>query len=68
MNALRAAQAMGGPLKRILLIGCEPQTLGPEEGQMGLSETVALAVDRAVPLLESVVKRTLGGEWPVATS
>jgi hydrogenase maturation protease len=68
MNVLRAAQAMGGPLKRILLIGCEPQTLGPEEGQMGLSEPVALAVDRAVPLLESVVKRTLGGEWPVATS
>ncbi|MGB9068898.1 MAG: hydrogenase maturation protease [Candidatus Acidiferrales bacterium] len=68
MNVLRAAQAMGGPLKKILLIGCEPQTFGPEEGHMGLSEPMALAVEPAVALLESVVKRTLGGEWPVAGS
>jgi hydrogenase maturation protease len=68
MNVLRAAQAMGGPLKKILLIGCEPQTFGPEEGHMGLSEPVALAVERAVRLLESVVKRILEGEWPVVRS
>ncbi len=65
MAVLRVAQAMGGPLKKILLLGCEPQTFGPEEGQMGLSEPVAAAVERAVPLLESVMNRLLGGEWPL---
>jgi hydrogenase maturation protease len=65
MNVIRAAQSMGGPLKKILLLGCEPQTFGPEEGYMGVSGPVALAVERAIPLLESVVKRVLDGEWPL---
>ncbi|MFZ3215997.1 MAG: hydrogenase maturation protease [Candidatus Acidiferrales bacterium] len=64
MNVIRAALAMGGPLKKILLLGCEPQTFGPEEGQMGLSGPVAAAVNRAGPLLESVIGRILRGEWP----
>jgi len=68
MNVIRAAQAMGGPLKRILLLGCEPQTFGPEEGQMGLSDPVASSVERAIPLLESIVKRVLDGEWPLQKS
>ncbi|HKN59568.1 MAG TPA: hydrogenase maturation protease [Candidatus Acidoferrales bacterium] len=65
MNVIRAAKAMGGSLKKILLLGCEPATFGPEEGQMGLSEPVASAVERAIPLLESVVRRVLEGEWPL---
>jgi hydrogenase maturation protease len=64
-NVIRAARAMGGPLKKILLLGCEPETLGPEEGRMGLSDTVASAVERAISLLESVVERVLSGEWPL---
>lgn len=65
MSVIRAAQTMGGPLKKILLLGCEPETLGPEEGQMGLSEVVACAVERSIPLLESIMKRVLDGEWPL---
>lgn len=65
VNVLRTARAMGGSLKRILLLGCEPQTFGPEEGRLGLSEPVAAAVERAVPLLESVIARLLNGEWPL---
>lgn len=65
MSVIRAAQAMGGPLKRILLLGCEPGTFGPEEGQMGLSEAVACAVERSIPLLESIIKRVLDGEGPL---
>ena len=42
MNVIRMAKSMGGELKRILLVGCEPATLGPEEGQMGLSDTCLL--------------------------
>ncbi len=66
MNVIRAAQSMGGPLKKIVLLGCEPETFGPEEGQLGLSDTVAAAVDRAIPLLSNLLDRLLGGEWPLA--
>jgi hydrogenase maturation protease len=62
LNVLRLARSMGGPLKRILLVGCEPGTLGPEEGQMGLSDPIEAAVDEAVQLVESMVGKILGGE------
>lgn len=65
INVIRAAKAMGGPLKKILLLGCEPESFGPEEGQMELSAAVASAVERAIPLLESLVDRVLAGEWPL---
>ncbi len=64
INVLRMATSMGGQLKRVLLVGCVPATLGPEEGQMGLSEPVAAAVDEAVKLIDSLVTRILAGEWP----
>jgi len=65
LNVLCMAKSMGAPLQRILLVGCEPATLGPEEGQMGLSELVENAVERAVTLTESLVTRILNGEWPL---
>ena len=55
LNVLRMATSMGGELKRVLLVGCVPATLGPEEGQMGLSEPVAAAIDEAVKLVDSLV-------------
>jgi len=64
INVLRMAMNMGGELKRVLLVGCVPATLGPEEGAMGLSEPVAAAVDEAVKLIDSLVTRILAGEWP----
>jgi len=64
INVLRMAMNMGGELKRVLLFGCVPATLGPEEGAMGLSEPVAAAVDEAVKLIDSLVTRILAGEWP----
>lgn len=62
LNVLRLANSMGGPLKRVLLVGCEPETLGPEEGQMGLSESVSAAIDDAVKLVESIVGSILNGD------
>jgi hydrogenase maturation protease len=59
LNVLRLATSIGGPLKRVLLVGCEPATLGPEEGQMGLSATVEAVVDDAVKLVESIVNKIL---------
>jgi hydrogenase maturation protease len=62
LNVLRLATSMGGPLKRVLLVGCEPGTLGPEEGQMGLSEPVEAAVDEAVKLVKSLIAKILNGD------
>jgi hydrogenase maturation protease len=64
MNVLCMATSMGGQLKRVLLVGCVPATLGPDEGQMGLSEPVSAAVDEALKLINSLVTRILAGEWP----
>lgn len=65
LNVLRLATSMGDSLKRVLLLGCEPATLGPEEGQMGLSEPVQAAVDEAVKLLESMLSRIQSGDDPI---
>ena len=62
MNVLRMATAMHGSLKRVLLVGCEPATLGGDEGHMGLSEPVEAAVEEAVKATEALVKKILNGE------
>jgi hydrogenase maturation protease len=59
LKVLGMVKSMGCELKRILLVGCEPQTFGPEEGQMGLSEPVAAAIDEAVSMVESLVTKIL---------
>jgi hydrogenase maturation protease len=59
LNVMRLATSMGGPLKRVLLVGCEPGTLGPEEGQMGLSAPIEAVIDDAVKLVESIVSKIL---------
>ncbi len=68
MNVIRMAKSMGGYLKRILLVGCEPLTLGPEEGKMGLSEPVAAMVDEAANRIEVLVNTIRCGEWPERNS
>ena len=52
LNVLRVAKSMGAEFKKLLLVGCEPQELGGEEGLMGLSAPVERAVAEAVPLIE----------------
>ena len=59
VNVLRMARAMNIEVKNMLLVGCEPETLGGEEGQMGLSAAVEAAVDEAVKLVESLVSKAL---------
>jgi len=61
INVLRKARAMNIEIKNVLLVGCEPETLGGEEGQMGLSATVEAAVDHAVKLVESIINKILNG-------
>ena len=59
LNVLHMAIAMGAPLKRILLVGCEPAFLAGDEGHMGLSESVEAAVDVAVTTTLALVDRLL---------
>jgi hydrogenase maturation protease len=61
MKVLSMVKSMGGQLKRILLVGCEPATFGPEEGQMGLSAPVEAAVGQAVTVVESLVEKVCDG-------
>jgi len=64
VSVLRMARAMNIEVKNVLLVGCEPQTLGGEEGQMGLSAPVEAVVDNAVRLIESLVDKVLAGNHP----
>jgi hydrogenase maturation protease len=57
MNVLRMATAM--QLKRILLVGCEPATLGGEDGELGLSAPVEAAVHVAVDVVENFINKIL---------
>jgi hydrogenase maturation protease len=52
LKVLAMVKSMGGEFKKVLLVGCEPETLGPEEGQLGLSGSVTAAVNQAVILVE----------------
>jgi hydrogenase maturation protease len=60
MKVLAMVKSMGGEFKRILLVGCEPEMLAPDEEKMGLNEPVALAVDEAVKTVESLISKILG--------
>ena len=59
VKVLRLAKTMGGPIGRVLVVGCEPKSFGEElEGHMGLSEPVAAAVDGAIASIEAIIADT----------
>jgi len=57
LKVLRMAKAMGAKFGKLILVGCEPETFGPEEGKMGLSPSVAEAVDRGVQVVTKLVNQ-----------
>ncbi len=57
LKVLQLVKSLGGEPRQVLVVGCEPATFGPEEGAMGLSDPVGMAVDEAVTLVESLVVR-----------
>ena len=59
VRVLRMAKAMGGPLGRVLLVGCEPADLGGEDGRMGLTPLVGAAVEPAADIVESLIEKEL---------
>jgi hydrogenase maturation protease len=57
LKVLGMVKSMGGEFQKLLLLGCEPETFGPEEGQMGLSSVVQAAVPQAVSIVERLVEK-----------
>jgi hydrogenase maturation protease len=58
MVVLEMVRAMGGRPRRVLVVGCEPATLGDEfEGTMGLSAPVESAVAGAIAMVESLIAK-----------
>lgn len=64
VSVLRLAANMGPISGRVLLIGCEPASLGGEDGEMGLSEPVSEAATEAVEIVKKLVERILSGADP----
>jgi hydrogenase maturation protease len=61
-TVLRMARTFGQLPSQILVVACEPETLGGAEGQLGLSQTMTSAVDRAATVVESLAARISSGE------
>jgi hydrogenase maturation protease len=61
-TVLRMARTFGQLPSRVLVVACEAQTLGGEDGQFGLSGIVNGAVDRAVTIVQSLAMRLSSGE------
>jgi hydrogenase maturation protease len=58
VKVLRLVQTLGGHASRVILVGCEPASLGNDEYwdvTPGLSEPVRRAIDQAVTLIESLI-------------
>jgi hydrogenase maturation protease len=61
LKVLGMARMMGASWRRMLLVGCEPGDLGGEEGRLGLSDAVRVAVDEGVKTVARLVDDFLHG-------
>ena len=73
MNPLRVlamVKALGGEPKRILIVGCEPTPVVPDEDQdrMGLSEPVEAALSGAVEMVESLIAKIASDQREIVAS
>src|SRR5215467_14289715 len=59
VKVLTMVKSMGGELNKLILVGCEPETFGPEEGLIGLSKVVEAAVPEAMKVIESLIAQQL---------
>lgn len=56
MRVLATAKGLGAKPGRVVLVGCEPQTLGDDTGHIGLSPAVEAAVPQAGKMILSMVR------------
>jgi hydrogenase maturation protease len=59
VRVLQLVQTLGGQPGRVLVVGCEPQSLESEDGLIGLTAPVAAAAGEAVRMIEELVGRLL---------
>lgn len=63
---LTLVRTLGGQPRNVLVVGCEPESFGPENvGRMGLSDTVTAAVPEAVAVVERIAHDVLVGSSPL---
>lgn len=55
VKVLAMAKQMGAPDTRVLVIGCEPATLGEESDTLDLSDAVRAAVQPAIEMIWSII-------------
>jgi hydrogenase maturation protease len=55
-KVLRFAASLGERRPRVLLVACEPESLGGTDGHMGLSGTATVAVEEAVAEVQRLVE------------
>jgi len=55
VRVLHMVQSMGGQPGRLYLVGCEPAVLETENGYIGLSEIVQIAVPPAIQMIRSLI-------------
>jgi len=60
-KVLRLVAAMGGKLRSVLVVGCEPSPFDPEQDMdMSLSAPVRAAIPEAIKMIESLIEKFLG--------
>jgi hydrogenase maturation protease len=58
VSVLQLVGALGGTPSRMLVVGCEPENVEPDEtGQIEVSPPVARAVDEAVRIIEELISQ-----------
>jgi hydrogenase maturation protease len=69
VRVLRLVAALGGRVRRLVVVGCEPATSdGDDDFAAEMSAPVRAAVEEAIPLVESLVARLLGGREGVGAT
>ncbi|MBV8207170.1 MAG: hydrogenase maturation protease [Acidobacteria bacterium] len=61
LRALELARSLGGRIPPTVVIGCEPVTLGGDEGSIGLSTPVKYALQPALELVLKTAERLSSG-------
>ena len=57
VQVLRLVQSLGGEIRQLYLVGCEPAVLETEDGEISLSESVRAAVPEAVEMIRTLVNQ-----------
>ncbi len=62
VSVLRMVQALGGNVKNIIVVGCEPATVETSaDGQFALSEPVKASLDEAIRAIREIILKISGG-------